>query len=180
MNDERRLEAVLNLLANTMTVAMVGLTDAMGGMIGDLADGMGEALGGTRGRGGPVGQSGAKARDTVSQDVSPMLREMATETLQQIREALDTAVARLAPDQRQALLADIRQDSYDKALAHAEQADFGLPPLTGRLSVEDILRYVRIQDPRLGDLIQQVQGLPQPAALREEEEGEPGPRSAGA
>ena len=168
MKEDKQVEAVMNLMANAMAVA-AGKDANVIGTIGNAIGEMGEALGQAFGDKGA--EAGGKIRNQVSQGVSAMAREMVTDVLKQAREEMDKQLAGLSPARKKMLVKDVRQESFTKVLAAVKKTDFGLPPLTGALTVEDILRYVQFQDPRLGELIQQLQGLPQPSAFLDEGEG---------
>ncbi len=163
MNDDKRLAAVMNLLANAMTIQMAGMTD----MFGNLVGGMGEALGSAFGGGDEAGPKPGEVGKQISLDVSAMTRDLVTHALETIHASMEETVSALLPEQKQGLLKDIRQESYNEVLEAVKGTDFGLPRLTERLSVDDLLRYVQLQDPRLKDLLGRVQGLPQPEAFGE-------------
>ena len=166
MAEDKQVEAVMNLMVNAMAVAAGKDANVMG-TVGDAIGQMGEALGQAFGDKGA--EAGGKIRNQISQGVSAMAREMVTDVLKQAREEMDKQLAQLSPARKKMLVKDVRQESFAKALETVKKTDFGLPPLTGTLTVEDILRYVQLQDTRLGELIQQLQGLPQPSAFEEEE-----------
>jgi hypothetical protein len=167
MKEDKQVEAVMNLMVNAMAVAAGKDADVMGS-VGDAIGQMGEALGQAFGDKGA--EAGGTIRDQISQGVSTMAREMVTDVLKKAREEMDRQIARLSPAKQKMLLKDVRQESFAKVLETVKKTDYGLPPLTGTLTVEDILRYVQLQDPRLGELIQQLQGLPQPSAFQDEGE----------
>jgi hypothetical protein len=176
MKEDKQVEAVMNLMANAMAVAAGKDANVMGS-VGDAIGQMGEALGQAFGDKGA--EAGGTVRDQISQGVSAMARGMVTDVLKQAREEMDKQLAGLSPAKQKMLLKDVRQESFAQVLATVQKTDFGLPPLTGTLTVEDLLRYVQLQDPRLGELIQQLQSLPQPSAFQDEGEGAKPDKPAG-
>ncbi len=161
MNDEQRLEAVVNMIANASTLMMASMTGAMGEAMGGLAAGMGEAAGAALGS-EDAPRKGEEMRQEVSQNVSSMVRAMVAETLGETRQQLEAAMGSLTPQQKKEVLEDIRHESYDRALEAVEKADFGLPRLTSKMSADDLAAYLGVQDPRFEEVVQKVLGVKQP------------------
>ena len=171
--DDARLDAVINMMGNAAALMTASLSsamgDAMGGAFAAMGEAMGDAMGAAFGDDGSAKKQVKKAGKKVAQDMSAQMQKMVTETLGPIRESMREAVTSLTPEQKKELMVDIQQESYEKALSAVAKADFGLPKLTEPLSVDDLVRYLQLQDPRLGELLQQVLSVPPPKVFGQDQ-----------
>jgi hypothetical protein len=170
--DEKRLDAVMNLLANATTILTASMSSALGNAVGGAFAGMGEAMGAAFGDGGTAHARGDEIRKEVSREVDTKTRDLVIQAQREVRQGMGEAVASLTPAQQKDLLKEIRNEVYVQAVEAANRADLGLPPLTGDLSVDDLLKYLTVQDPRLGELVQKILALPQPKAFAQLQEAE--------
>jgi hypothetical protein len=160
--DEKRLDAVMNLMANATTILTASMSSALGNAVGGAFAGMGEAVGAALGDGEAAHARGDAVRKKVAQEVDAKMRDLVTQAQREIRQAMGETIASLTPAQRKDVLKEIRGEVYGQAIEAANRADFGLPRLTEPLSVDDVLTYFEVQDPRLGELVQKILALPQP------------------
>jgi hypothetical protein len=167
--DEKRLAAVMNMMCNATTILTASMSSALGNAVGGAAAGMGEAMSAALGDTDAATKGGAM-REEAAQNVQAMLRPLVTQAQGEIRQAMGETVASLTPAQKKDLLQEIRGEVYGQAVETAGRADFGLPRLTETLSVDDVLKYFEIKDPRLGELVQKIMALPQPRVFKQLQE----------
>jgi hypothetical protein len=168
--EEERLSSFVNVAVNSTVIVGALMTEAMTGAMGNAAIGMTEGVAEALDNTGSAPPRGADMRQEMSRNVSAMVREMIETMLPKTREELGTVIAGLSPDQRKDLLADIGDESYDRLFEAIRKADFGLPRLTERLSVNDVLGYLDIarkQDPRFMEILEPMNKLKPPRLFAE-------------
>jgi hypothetical protein len=164
--DEKRIAAVMNMMGNAATLLTATMSSALGEAVGGAFAGIGEALGAALGDGEAAQKRGKEVRKEVSEEIAGKMRDLVTQTHKEMLEKMGETVSALPPGKKKELGKELQSEPYERALEAVKKTDFGLPPLSESLSDDDLLKYLqKIQDPRLGELIQQVLALPEPKAL---------------
>lgn len=173
MKEEKRVSPFVNMVVNSSVIIGTLMTEAMTGAVGEVAVGMTEGMANALDNTGSAKQKGAEMRQEVSKNVSSMVREMVESELPETRKHFEAIIGKMTPGQRKDLLADIGDESYIRAFDAIRKHDFGLPRLTERLSVDDVLGYIEIakkEDPRFKEVMELFKNVKEPRLFAEMKE----------
>lgn len=171
--DERKVSSFVNMVVNSSVIIGALMTEAMTGAMGEVAVGVTEEVATALDNTGSAKQKGAEMRQEVSKNVSAMVREMVESELPEAREHFEAIIGKMTPGQRKDLLTDIGDESYVRAFDAIGKHDFGLPRLTERLSVDDVLGYIEIakkEDPRFAEVMELFKNVKEPRLFAEMKE----------
>jgi hypothetical protein len=165
MKRENNADSFLNMIVNSSVIFDGLMTEAITGALGNVAAGVTEGVANARGNAGTAKRKGAEVRRKVSRKVPAMVRETVESMLSEKRAEFGTLIDGMTPGQRKDFLADIGDASYVRAFEAIRKHDFGLPGLTERLSVDDVVGYIELarkEDPRFTEVMERVNSVKEP------------------
>ena len=168
-----KVSSFVNMVVNSSVIIGALMTEAMTGAVGEVAVGVTEEVATALDNTGSAKQKGAEMRQELSKNVSAMVREMVESELPEAREHFEAIIGKMTPGQRKDLLTDIGDESYVRAFDAIGKHDFGLPRLTERLSVDDVLGYIEIakkEDPRFAEVMELFKNVKEPRLFAEMKE----------
>ena len=161
MNDEARMQSVINMMVNSSVLMMTSMTT---GFAGAVANGFSEAIAGAQ-----DDEDAQKKVDEMRAEASQKITAMSQELIglhADMSGQLTKKIEALTSEERAELIEDINDESYTAILDLIRNTDFGLPKITEKLKCEELAKYLSKQeDPRFGEIMESVLSANPPRAF---------------